>query len=346
MSADSKIEWTDSTWNPLRGCSRVSPGCQHCYAERVAARFRGPGQRFEGLVKTHPSGEPRWTGKIQLVPGKLDEPLRWRRPRRIFVNSMSDLFHEGVPDEYIAAVFGVMAACPQHTFQILTKRAERMRRWFELYADGFGPSLDPPVMKATLWIEAQRRLDVPMKARVDPRAYGGERPWPLPNVWLGVSVENQEQADVRISELLQTPTAVRFLSVEPLLGPADLTRWLTELCPDCGGTGECSAQNHDDPKFSPCAQCAGPYARLRAGRVRASDPRLHWCIVGSESGPGARPMHVEWARSIVDQCLAAGVPMFTKQIATPEGRAAGDRKGGDPLHWPAGEWPRQFPEVP
>ena len=120
------IAWTDETWNPLRGCSRISEGCRHCYAETMAARFSGPGQPYEGTIRNG-----RWSGNVRIVPEKLGDPLRWTRPRMVFVNSMSDLFHDNVPNEFIAAVFGVIAAAPRHTFQVLTKRPARMLEWFE-----------------------------------------------------------------------------------------------------------------------------------------------------------------------------------------------------------------------
>lgn len=185
--ADTTIEWTDRTWNPLRGCTRISPGCQNCYAERMAARFSGPDAPYEGLAKMTPQG-PRWTGEIRLLPEVLQEPLKWRKPRRVFVNSMSDLFHEKVPDDFIDQVFGVMGQCQQHTFQILTKRPDRMAAYFaQLFREGrqlFGPS-----------------------TKYDP----------YPNVWLGTSVENTDYKH-RIAELQLSPAKIRFISFEPLLG--------------------------------------------------------------------------------------------------------------------------------
>ena len=185
MSDKSRIEWTDATWNPVTGCTKVSPGCDHCYASTLAERFRGtPGHYFEHGFD------------VRLRPGKLDQPLRWTRPRRIFVSSMSDLFHADVPDEYIAKVFAVMALAPQHTFQVLTKRHGRMRS----------------LLSSWQFREALRcELGRPDLAE-----------WPLPNVWMGVSVENQKCADLRVPALLETPAVVRFLSCEPLLGPVQI----------------------------------------------------------------------------------------------------------------------------
>lgn len=179
-----KIEWTDETWNPVTGCTKVSEGCDHCYAETIAHRFAG--------TKAYPNGFD-----VTLRPERLDQPLRWKRPRKVFVNSMSDLFHKDVPDDYIARVFAVMALAPQHTFQVLTKRPGRMRSL-----------LSSEQFESAVFLATEGRF-----------------PWPLPNVWLGTSVENQKWADVRIPLLLDTPAAIRFLSCEPLLGPIDLFAW-------------------------------------------------------------------------------------------------------------------------
>ncbi len=197
-----KIEWTSETWNPVRGCARVSPGCEHCYAERQARRHDHPGGAYEGLTELTRKG-PRWNGKVLQVAQKLEEPLHWRKPRRVFVNSMSDLFHEGVHDWFIAAVFGVMAAARQHTFQILTKRPERMRDWFRWVAR------DPAGLIA----------DHAIAGGVDDLYFDNRFPgWPLPNVWIGVSVEDQLRADQRLPILRECPSAVHWVSAEPLLG--------------------------------------------------------------------------------------------------------------------------------
>lgn len=216
--ARTSIEWTRSqdgtpgmTWNPVTGCTKISPGCKHCYAERFAERFRGvPGHPYEQGFD------------LKLWPERLEIPLKWKAPRFIFVNSMSDLFHQDIPIEFVRKVFGTMSRARQHRFQVLTKRAERLAE--------LAPKLD----------------------------------WP-PNVWMGVSIENQEYA-WRADYLRQVPAAVRFLSVEPLLGP-----------------------------------------------VRLDLRKIHWVIVGGESGPGARPMNPEWVRSVRAQCERAGVPFFFKQ---------------------------------
>lgn len=239
MADNSAIEWTDATWNPVTGCTKVSPGCDHCYAETFAERWRDtPGHYFEQGFDIM----PRWS--------KLEQPLRWTKPRRIFVNSMSDLFHVEIPDSFIAEVFAVMAKAPQHTFQLLTKRHARMRALLS----------KPSFRDNTLSLAA-------------------EPTWPLPNVWLGVSVESQQWADIRIPALLNTPAAMRWLSCEPLLGPVNLARY----------TGELSG-------------LPGDWDRL-----------IDWVVVGGESGPKARPMHPDWPRKLRDQCAEAGVPYFFKQ---------------------------------
>lgn len=210
------IEWTDETWNPVTGCVKVSPGCKHCYAERFAERFRGtPGHPFANGFTP------------MLRPERLDQPNRWRTPRMVFVNSMSDLFGEFIPEDFIEKVFEVMRATPQHTYQVLTKRADRMKKWVN------------------------------------------RRPWVAgcSNIWMGVSVEDQKYGLPRVDHLRETKAAVRFLSVEPLLE-------------------------------------ALPALDLS---------RIHWVIVGGESGPGARPLDPRWVRSIRDRCRRDGVPFFFKQ---------------------------------
>ena len=211
-----KIEWAEETWNPVTGCTKVSPGCKHCYAETQAERFRG--------TKAFPNGFD-----LTLKPERLEQPQRWKKPRRIFVNSMSDLFHEGIHDQYIILTYEIMRSTTRHEYLVLTKRAERMR---EMLTTGLGVYMHP-------------------------------------NIWHGVSVENQDYALRRIPDLCDVPSPIRFLSCEPLLGPLDLTPWLDEL---------------------------------------------QWVIVGGESGRGKRPIDLDWAREIRDQCAAAGVPFFMKQV--------------------------------
>jgi protein gp37 len=293
MGDKTKIEWTDATWNPIRGCTRVSEGCRNCYAEVMAARFSDPGQWGHGLAKrvtlADGSTDHRWTGEMRLIDSALDLPLRWTRPRRIFVNSTSDLFHEAVPDDWIDRVFAVMALTPQHTFQVLTKRPERAQRYFT-HDDGFGR-----------WghIEHRARQMLDRLGRPQPRNqtlahYGGRN---FPHVWLGTSVEDQASADARIPHLLATPASVRFISAEPLLGPVNL------LVTDYRGHDISALRGIAcDPTDSD-----GPDEYYRTGK-------LDWVIVGGESGPGARPMQPDWARSLRDQCAAAGVAFFMKQM--------------------------------
>lgn len=277
MGDATKIEWTDATWNPVRGCSRVSEGCRHCYAEIMAARFSGPGMWGEGFAHMV-GGDHRWTGKVELVESQMDLPLRWRDPRRIFVNSTSDLFHEGLSFPTIGLVVNQMRNAHWHTYQVLTKRSARLRQFAEWWT-----------METTD---------------------------PLPrNLWLGVSVEDQNAADARIPDLLATPAPVRFLSCEPLLGPLDLSRWMPSgrffnaICEHCGHTGSTEhfdlARGHDDADVV-CPKC---HRTILANEIGTID----WVIAGGESGSGARPMHPHWARRLRDVCAASGVPFFFKQ---------------------------------
>jgi protein gp37 len=241
--ATTKIEWATDVWNPVTGCSKVSAGCKNCYAETIAKRFWG---------------ERKFTD-VRCHDERLEDPLRWRKPRRVFVNSMSDLFHEDVPDEFICQVLAVALSAERHTFMILTKRARRMAEFYERWSKA-------------IWVNA-------------------------PNIWLGVSVENQEAADERIPLLLQTPAAVRFLSCEPLLGQVDLWNWL-------GYCDSCPLTAPDCPYFGKC---------INWSNGKEESPDIDWVICGGESGPNARPMHPDWARSLRDQCKAAEVPFFFKQ---------------------------------
>ena len=255
--SQTSIEWATHVWNPLAGCTRVSEGCDHCYAAAMSLRLEAmalkdiefgidPGgkAKYIGIATRNGKGTPVFNGKINFDKAALDEPFRWKRPRKVFVNSMSDLFHKDVPDGFIDAVFDVMSRTPQHTYQVLTKRPERMA------------------------------------------AYVGSS-WSMslyPNIWLGTSVENQEQADARIPHLMKLKSSVRFLSMEPLLGPVDI----------------------------------GPYVNKFRWLVNEDNGQimrpLDWVIVGGESGREARPMHPDWVRAIRDQCAAAGVPFFFKQF--------------------------------
>jgi protein gp37 len=319
----------------MRGCSRISPGCGGangggCYAEQIAGRFSDPGQPFHGFAERGPNGA-RWTRKVSLIDDQIDTPIHWKGPRLIFVNSMSDTFHEDLTNESIADVFAVMAACPRHRFQVLTKRAARMAEFLPwLYAN------DGEMLRA-----AGERLATRMGW-----CHANEHEWklPLPNVWLGVSVEDAKRADERIPRLLACPAAVKFLSVEPLL--EDVTEriraWLQPPC-DC-----CDVA-----------------------------PGISWVIVGGESGNNARPFNIAWARGVVDACKEAGVPVFVKQLGAyvqtngivtpdapgwPEGTKTSeddlgpglglgwrvhlrDRKGGDMAEWPADLRVREMPQA-
>lgn len=288
MSDNSAIEWTDATWQPITGCSVLTPGCTNCYAMKLAGtRLRNHPSRA-GLTIDTKAG-PVWNGEVRFNEQWLLQPLAWRKPRRIFVCAHGDLFHENIPDAWIDRVFAVMALAPQHTFQVLTKRAKRMREWF---ADN----------------DAGKRADavgLAMLTIVDRIPHGHRRvPWPLPNVWLGCSTERQQEADERIPDLLQTPAAVRFISAEPLLGPIDLEA--------LAWPKQCDCRDEHAPSFNALNQsifcdgcCEGP-ERIAIGK-------LGWVIVGGESGADARPMHPDWARSLRDQCNAAEVPFFFKQ---------------------------------
>lgn len=322
------ISWCDETWNPTRGCRRVSEGCRHCWAERMAARLSGPGKAYDGLVSTasHFSCRPRWTGRARFVPEMLERPLRWRKPRRIAVSLMGDLFHEDIAFEEIAAVFGVMAATPQHTYLILTKRPERMvefHEWLAASNVGYGPA-DHCVIAAGVKMGRPEFL-VP---RVE---------WPLPNVWVGVSAENQQTLEERWRYLAQVPAAVRWISLEPLLAHVDL------------------GQLHKVGKH------------LVGNCEHSAEP--DWVVVGGESGPRARPCHVSWITAIAAQCLNAGIPMHIKQLGscpvdeleptgrfrTHEGRrqmevtakrySISDSKGAVMDDWPPDLRVREWPEV-
>lgn len=301
MGQTTGIEWTEATWNPIRGCSRVSEGCRNCYAETVANRFKGPGEPYEGLI----AKGGQWNGNVTVAWHKLDEPCRWTRPRMIFVNSMSDLFHPAVSFDLVAGIFGIMAAASWHTFQILTKRPERMLEFFQW--------LDrQPERRLYDTVELQERFPgsdwrpfflAQRAAETLPESGEGLRvdikgQWPLSNVWLGVSVEDQAAADERIPQLLETPAAIRWISAEPLLGPIDIDQFLYR-----GDRGLVES----DPFAA---------AMLSAGESDGTAwvrPAIDWVVAGGESGTCARPMHPQWVASLRDQCQAAHVPFLFKQ---------------------------------
>ena len=317
MADATKIEWTDATWNPITGCSVVSPGCTNCYAMRLAGtRLRHHPSRA-GLTRETKAG-PVWNGEVRTNWDWMDQPLRWSKPRMIFVCAHSDLFHPAVSEEDIAMVYGVMIAAHHlrgHTFQVLTKRPERAR---EL------------LTSVTFWEMAMSIANSEIMERTDPLARrsddaqatcGEYRPSnPPPGIWLGASAEDQARANQRVPELLATPAAVHFVSAEPLLGPIDFSYLqadsiltldaLTGLHADCDGGVE--------------------------GVIDTPDPKLDWIIVGGEAGRGARPMHPDWVRQIRDQCASAGTAFFFKQHG--DWIAFYDRDRDDP------EW-RRCPSV-
>jgi protein gp37 len=268
MGDKTSIEWTDATWNPIRGCSRVSEGCRNCYAERVAARFSGHGMPYEGLavLRNH---KPQWTGEVRLIGEHLEDPLRWTRPRRVFVNSMSELFHERLELGAIAEVWAVMLLAGHHTFQILTKRADRLHSVLAgAERAEFALLVDEAVEAWGLDHGLSRSPNYQLAA---------------PHMWGGVSVENQEAAHERIPVLLTVPAVVRWVSAEPLRGPLDLSPWILAL---------------------------------------------DWVVAGGESGPGARPMHPDWARALRRQCQRSATRFLFKQWG--DWAVAQDRDRDDP----------------
>ncbi|MDA8121885.1 MAG: phage Gp37/Gp68 family protein [Deltaproteobacteria bacterium] len=261
MADRSLIEWTDATWNPITGCTPVSDGCTNCYAKQMAKRFPHLHNAAVPTTMARRASEELFR-EIRFHPSRLDQPLRWKKPRRIFVCSMGDLFHEDVPSSDICSVFRMIKRCRRHTFMVLTKRPRRMKEFIDDYAEI------------------------------------------LTNLWLGVTAENQGMADLRIPILLQTPAVKRFVSIEPCIGSVDLTK----------------AVRHYGP--AEIAEGMAPLdVEIDALRGRFDDGwdsgdagvKLDWVICGGESGPGARPMHPDWPRSLRDQCQAAGVPFFFKQ---------------------------------
>ena len=334
-----KIEWTDETWNPITGCTVKSAGCRDCYAMTLAGtRLKNHPSRA-GLTRQNAAGKHIWTGEVRFNQAWLDQPLKWKKPRMIFVCAHGDLFHEDVPDEWIDQIFAVMALCPDHIFQVLTKRPDRMRDYCTKFLEDDGCNAritkavnlafaisgknwgrcgststaittringtgarEPLMLRGTgdggverLYLgkdlsETWHRCSDQYAERVpdyvkDSGEFGwGLKLWPLPNVWLGVSVEDQESANERIPDLLETPAAVRWLSCEPLLGSIDFDDiwWQRDV-------------------------------RDASGDVVDYDSAIDWVVLGGESGSTARPMHPDWARQIRDQCEAANVPFFFKQ---------------------------------
>ena len=282
MADKTAIEWTDATWNPITGCKVLSAGCKHCYAMKLAGGRLKHHPTREGLTIDTKAG-PVWNGEVRLNWSMLGDPGKWKRPRRIFVCAHADLFYEAVSDEWIDLVFAVMAANPQHTFQVLTKRADRMRAY-----------LSAPERLRRIYNQWSSVSSKPAEAQA----------WPLPNVWLGVSAEDQHTADDRIPDLLATPAAKRWISAEPLLGPLDLLH--VRAVEVDGKYGE-SMSFYD--------ALVGRYVSRSRGYHSSSSAikALDWVVLGGESGAGARPMNPQWARSVRDQCVIAGVPFLFKQ---------------------------------
>lgn len=291
-----KIEWVKNadgssghTWNPITGCTKISLGCQHCYAETMAKRLRSMGiNQYQNVI----TDDGHWTGITEFTPSKLQEPLRRKRSTTYFVCSMSDLFHEGVELEWLTDIFEVMAKTPQHTYQVLTKRSDRLM---------------------PLWDEIGTGVAYRLEKQREPGF------WPLDNVWLGVSVENQTMADERIPYLLRTPAAVKFLSCEPLLGLINL----------------------EDLAF----EAAGP-------EWAGYNPLVDWIIIGGESGSKARPFDCQWGLDLIEECRGARIPVFVKQLGSNvhiNGNVANDMdhdfgpKGGDWERWPKSLQIRQMP---
>lgn len=293
MATNTTIEWADKTWSPIIGCDRVSPGCDSCYAISTARiRESNPhpsiAAAFAGTTQDTDHGVD-WSGTVNLLEDRLTEPMRWKTGRKVFVNSLSDLFHKNVPDDFIAKAFATMALTPQHSYQVLTKRHARMRALLS--------RRDFAVAVRTEMYALDRDATLSL-----------DEVWPLPNLWLGVSVEDQHWADIRIPALLDTPAAVRWISAEPLLGPVDLKQAVRTMG---------SQRGHG----------------LTASYVHAGgccEHQLHginWVVAGGESGPKARPMHPDWARRLRNQCTAASIPFLFKQWGTWGVEAPLDDKG-------------------
>lgn len=292
MADKTKIEWTEATWNPITGCTVHSAGCTNCYAMKLAGTRLQHHPSRAGLTKPSKAG-PVWTGEVRFNEEWLKQPLKWKKPRMIFVCAHGDLFHEDVPDEWIDHIFAVMALCPQHTFQVLTKRSARMREYFNAWYEDWS-RVD------AIWEQNHRILDAGFKW-----PEGKEMEWPLSNVWLGVSVESNQHRD-RIIDLSQTSAALRWISGEPLLDEISLTD-----IPLNGGLDEHGIQ------WLFNALTGEQYFIDDLGKRGSGDGPvmecLDWVVAGGESGQGARPMHPGWVCSLRDQCAAAGTPYFFKQ---------------------------------
>ena len=311
MGEHSAIEWTDATWTPIRArfetlngdeageprigwhCEHTSEGCRFCYAETMNRRL--------GTLLPFKPGH-RKDVDLFLDEKMLFAPLRWKRPRRIFVCSMTDLFADFVKDEWIDRMFAVMALCPQHVFQMLTKRPKRMRAWFERYDAAHDHNCADMVADSLRSMLDREYQDV---------AAHRLHYWPLPNVWLGTSVEDQAAADARIPHLLPTPAAVRFLSCEPLLGPVDLSKIVLKEAPAGCSDQDAWAVEPLTGRIAPIIRIGPGEWELDGGGQRRG--KIDWVIAGGESGKNARPSNPQWFRDLRDQCATADVPYFFKQ---------------------------------
>lgn len=280
-----KIQWLNipgykgETWNPLLGCMKVSEGCKNCYAEKQAFRIAHMGN--EGYKKVTNFPDKGWNGETEIVADSFYKPLQWKRPRVIFVCSMGDLFFSKHEELEIDKVFAIAALCPQHIFIILTKRPKQMAAYFNIGNEEL----------IGKWEEGSYEIGIADKNDdIDAPAVfiynRTHRQWPLKNIWLGVSAENQKQADIRIKFLLETPAVVHGVSIEPMLGSLNLIPHIN-----------LEKENSPHP----------------GGDVRSTEGGLDWVICGGESGHKARPTHPDWVRSIRDQCKAANTPFFFKQ---------------------------------
>lgn len=307
MADNSKVEWCDATWNVITGCSVASPACTNCYAMRLSGTRLKDHPSRKGLTKIV-NGKPVWTGDVRFNEEWLTQPLKWRKPRKIFVCAHGDLFHENVPDEWINEVFAVMAMAPRHTFMVLTKRAARMRRLVAETGDKlvrYRETGGGPLVEALGSLAA--RLGIPRETAaasclpyIDPT----DGKWPLQNVMLGVTAEDQPRADERIPDLLATPAVRRFVSIEPMIGPVNLCRI---------AAGHRRVQSSPDYIDALTGEICEGHGEFDGMFDTSTGPALNLIICGGESGPGSRPMHPAWPRALRDQCNAAGVAFFFKQ---------------------------------
>ena len=309
----STIPWTQYTWNVTTGCAKVSRGCANCYAERVSASLQNRGVAdYQDTVYSHAYAQTRWTGHINLLPHRLVEPLKMKEPALIFIDSMSDLFHDQVPDDFIDQVIAVIALTPRHTYQILTKRVERMKSYFDIFA-----TLNDPIFRNNRLLSAGQRIYdehlAKSKCHLDLKSLDV---WPLPNLWLGCSIEDQATADFRLPLLQLISAHRRFVSIEPLIGPIDLG-----YAYPCGYYCDSNIGHVDHPFWS-----------------WGTDTQLNWLIMGAESGSQSRPFEPTWLETIIQQAHQAGVSLFIKQLgshwASRSGNSRVDPRGEDVSLWP------------